>query len=87
MGLSLIHNKASPYESKIYTVCVNAFAYRFLTTVINLEDNSELVLGLRKSTMEYRAAAQAALKQIPLLTTPSLGLLQAIVCGVSFLVK
>ncbi|KAJ5193412.1 hypothetical protein N7449_009554, partial [Penicillium cf. viridicatum] len=81
MGLSLLHNKASPYESKIYTVCVNDTAYRFLTTVINLEDNSELVLGLRKSTTEYRAAAQAALKQIPLLTTPSLGLLQAIICG------
>lgn len=83
MGLSLLHNKASPHESKIYTVCVNAIAYRFLTTVINFEDDSELVLELKKSATEYRVAAQAALKQIPLLTTPSIGLLQAIICGVS----
>jgi hypothetical protein len=85
MGLSLLHNEASQYESKIYTACVNATAYRFLTTVIHLEDDPELIIELRKSATEYRVTAQAALKQIPLLTTPSLGLLQAIICGVSFL--
>jgi hypothetical protein len=52
---------------------------------MNLEDDSELTLELRKSATEYRSAAQAAFKQIPLRTTPSLGLLQALICGVSFL--
>ncbi|KAJ6046277.1 hypothetical protein N7444_007531 [Penicillium canescens] len=81
MCLSLLHNKASPCESMIYTVCVNATAYRFLITIINLEDDPELVLGLKQSATEYRLAAQAALKQIPLPTTPSIALLQAFICG------
>ncbi|CAG7954653.1 unnamed protein product [Penicillium salamii] len=85
MGLALLHKKASPHESIIYTVCVNAVAYKFLTTVISLEDDPDLALELRKNATEYRAAAQTALKQIPLLISPSLGLLQAILCGVSYL--
>jgi len=86
MGLSLLRNKASQHESIIYTVCTNAVAYKFLTTMINLEDDADLALELRKNATEYRAAAQAALKQIPLLVTPSLGLLQALLCGVSLLI-
>jgi hypothetical protein len=82
MGLSLLRNKAPQHESIIYVVCVNAVAYKFLTTMISLEDDQELALELRKNATEYRAAAQAALKQIPLLVMPSLGLLQAILCGV-----
>lgn len=85
MGLALLRKKASPHESIIYTVCVNAVAYKFLTTVISLEDDPDLALELRKNATEYRAAAQTALKQIPLLIPPSLGLLQAVLCGVSYL--
>ncbi|KAK9853693.1 uncharacterized protein MYU51_005071 [Penicillium brevicompactum] len=82
MGLSLLRKRVSQPESIIYTVCVNAVAYKFLTTVINLEDDPDLALELQENAMEYRAAAQVALKQIPLLVAPSLGLLQAILCGV-----
>lgn len=84
MGLSLLRKKASHPESIIHTVCVNAVAYKFLTTVINLEDDRDLACELRANATEYRATAQAALKEIPLLVPPSLGLLQAILCGVSF---
>lgn len=83
MGLSLLRKQASHPESIIYQVCVNAMAYKFLTTVINLEDDPDLACELRANATEYRAAAQAALKEIPLLVPPSLGLLQAILCGVS----
>lgn len=55
----------------IYQNLHNAVAYRFLTTVTKLEDDAELILRLRKGTTEYRIGPQAALKQIPLLTTPS----------------
>ncbi|CAG7932123.1 unnamed protein product [Penicillium olsonii] len=82
MGFSLLGHKASQHESIIYTVCVNAVAYKFLTTTINLEDDQDIALELRKNAMEYRTAAQTALKQIPLLVPPSLGLLQAILSGV-----
>jgi hypothetical protein len=82
MGLSLLRNGSSPLDTIIYTVCVNAAAYKFLTTTINLETDADLALELRKNAGEYRATAQAALKQIPLLIPSSLGLLQAILCGV-----
>jgi hypothetical protein len=55
----------------------------FISTVINLEEDTDLALELRKNAKEYLASAQAALKQIPLLVVPSLALLQAIICGVS----
>ncbi|KAJ5372921.1 hypothetical protein N7517_004927 [Penicillium concentricum] len=82
MGLSLLRGNISTRESIIYTVCVNAVAYKFITTVVNLEQDTDLALELRKNATEYRAAAQAALKQIPLLIPPSLALLQAIICGI-----
>ncbi|KAJ6124374.1 hypothetical protein N7471_011691 [Penicillium samsonianum] len=82
MGLSLLRNSIPTRESIIYTVCFNAVAYKFITTVINLEEDTDLAVELRKNATEYRAAAQAALKQIPLLIPPSLGLLQAIICGI-----
>ncbi|KAJ5447348.1 hypothetical protein N7445_002169 [Penicillium cf. griseofulvum] len=82
MGLSLLRNNISTRESIIYTVCVNAVAYKFITTVVNLEEDTDVAVELRKNAKEYRAAAQAALKQIPLLIPPSLALLQAIICGV-----
>lgn len=83
MGLSLLRNKIPTRESIIYTVCVNAVAYKFISTVVNLEEDTDLAFELRKNAKEYRASAQAALKQIPLLIAPSLALLQAIICGVS----
>ncbi|CAG8890453.1 unnamed protein product [Penicillium egyptiacum] len=82
MGLQLLRNNISTHDSIIYTVCVNAVAYKFITTVVNLEEDTDVALELRKNATEYRAAAQAALKQIPLLIPPSLGLLQAIICGI-----
>ncbi|KUM66511.1 hypothetical protein ACN42_g614 [Penicillium freii] len=82
MGLSLLRNKVPTRESIIYTVCVNSVAYKFISTVVNLEEDADLAVELRKNAKEYRASAQAALKQIPLLIAPSLALLQAIICGI-----
>lgn len=87
MGLSLLRNKIPTRESIIYTVCVNSVAYKFISTVLNLEEDTDLAVELRKNAKEYRASAQAALKQIPLLIAPSLALLQAIICGVSLSIR
>lgn len=56
MGLSILYNKTSAYESNIYTVYVNPVVSRFLTTVIKLEDNPKLVHRPRKSTTQYQVA-------------------------------
>lgn len=82
MGLSLLRNGSSPLDSIIFTVIVNSAAYKFLTTTINLELDADIALELRRNAREYRSAAQAAVKKIHLLKSPSTGLLIAILCGV-----
>ncbi|KAI9036539.1 uncharacterized protein KD926_001750 [Aspergillus affinis] len=82
MGLALLRREVPAPTSTIYTVCVNAVAYKFLTTVLTVDGGDDLTEDLRVRAQEYRASAQAALKQIPLVTPPSLALLQALLCGV-----
>ncbi|PLB53602.1 hypothetical protein P170DRAFT_469090 [Aspergillus steynii IBT 23096] len=82
MGLALLRREVSAPTSTIYTVCVNAVAYKFLTTVLTIDGAEGLTEELRASAQEYRASAQAALKQIPLVAPPSLALLQAMLCGI-----
>jgi len=88
MGLSLLYTKDLPEsESSIYTVCVNAMACKFLTCVINMDVNTDIghELGheLQRNVLQYRTTAKSALQKIPLVTAPSLRLLQAILSGVS----
>ncbi|KAF7585613.1 hypothetical protein BBP40_010475 [Aspergillus hancockii] len=82
MGLSLLRRDASPADSILYTVCVNSIAYKSITTVLMTEENTELTQQLWQNALQYRATAQAALKRIPLVTTPSFTLLQAVICGI-----
>ncbi|QRD88406.1 C6 transcription factor [Aspergillus flavus] len=82
MGMSLLRKDASPSDTILYTVCVNSVAYKFLTTVLMIEEHGELSQRLWHSALQYRATAQAALRKIPLVTTPSLALLQAVLCGI-----
>jgi hypothetical protein len=83
MGVSLLRKDASPADSILYTVCVNSVAYKFITTVLMIEEHTELTQRLWQHALKYRATAQAALKKIPLVATPSFTLLQAVICGVS----
>jgi hypothetical protein len=83
MGLALLNRSTSPHNPLINTVCVNAVAYKFLTTTINIETDADLIHEMRNSAMQYRSAAIVALRKIPLLTSSSLGLLQALISGVS----
>ncbi|KAE8360584.1 hypothetical protein BDV27DRAFT_134294 [Aspergillus caelatus] len=82
MGMSLLRKDASPSDTILYTVCVNSIAYKFLTTVIMTEEHGELSQRLWHNALQYRATAQAALRKIPLVTTPSFTLLQAVLCGI-----
>lgn len=85
MGMSLLRKDASPSDTILYTVCVNSIAYKFLTTVVMTEEHGELSQRLWHNALQYRATAQAALRKIPLVTTPSFALLQAVLCGVSYM--
>ncbi|KAJ5241570.1 uncharacterized protein N7469_003161 [Penicillium citrinum] len=87
MGLSLLYTKDLPEsESTIYTVCVNAMACKFLTCVINMDVSTDIghEIGheLQRNVLQYRTTAKSALQKIPLVTTPSLRLLQAILSGI-----
>ncbi|KAE8136381.1 hypothetical protein BDV38DRAFT_114816 [Aspergillus pseudotamarii] len=82
MGMSLLRKDASPSDTILYTVCVNSIAYKFLTTVVMTEEHGELSQRLWHNALQYRATAQAALRKIPLVTTPSFTLLQAVLCGI-----
>ncbi|GMG50010.1 unnamed protein product [Aspergillus oryzae var. brunneus] len=66
MGMSLLRKDASPSDTILYTVCVNSVAYKFLTTVLMIEEHGELSQRLWHSALQYRATAQAALRKIPL---------------------
>lgn len=83
MGLALLHKTTSPHSSLINTICVNAVAYKFLTTTINIETDIDLIHEMRQSAVQFRSAAIFAIRKIPLLTSSSLELLQALLSGVS----
>lgn len=87
MGLSLISNTATSPDSTLYTVCVNSLAFKFLNATLGTardddNDDEELTQNLRHKALLYRETAKAALKEIPLITKPSLQLLQALLCGI-----
>ncbi|OJJ35383.1 hypothetical protein ASPWEDRAFT_109908 [Aspergillus wentii DTO 134E9] len=82
MGLSLLRKEASPHDSTLYTVCFNAMAFKFHTTTMNMDNDSDLLPELQQSALQYRETAQAALQKIPMLIPPSLALLQALLCGI-----
>ncbi|KAL4921174.1 hypothetical protein BDW62DRAFT_175068 [Aspergillus aurantiobrunneus] len=84
MGLSLVSNTASPPESRLYTVCVNSIAFKFLNATLTRDnsDGDELAQRLGQNALMYRETAKAALRNIPLLTKSSLTLLQALLCGI-----
>ncbi|KAM0109124.1 hypothetical protein ACP6JB_005269 [Aspergillus fumigatus] len=83
MGLSLLRKTASPHDTLFYTVCVNSMAYKFINCLLMDEDDGQLSQMLRERAAKYKRTAQNALRRIPLLTSPSLALLQATLCGVS----
>ncbi|EYE91868.1 fungal specific transcription factor domain-containing protein [Aspergillus ruber CBS 135680] len=82
MGLSILFNTATSCDSILYTVCVNSVAYKFLNTVSGTERDYNLTRGLQHRALLYRETAITALKKIPLMTKPSLSLLQALLCGI-----
>lgn len=85
MGLAILSNKASADEKHIFTVCLSGAAHKFLKTILaSGEHDDELTEHLQQRLLIYKQTALVALDRIPLTTTPSLALLQALLCGVSY---
>ncbi|OQE05093.1 hypothetical protein PENVUL_c027G02482 [Penicillium vulpinum] len=82
MGLALLRRTGSAHDILINTVCVNTMASKFLTATTNTGIDSELIHELTNSVVQFQAAAKTALRSISLLTSPSLGLLQALLSGI-----
>ena len=83
MGLSLLSNQVSTDERDIFIVCLSAAAHKFLVTILaSGEHENQLTDHLQQRVSNYKRAALEALNRIPLVTTPSLSLLQAVLCGV-----
>ncbi|KAJ5205456.1 hypothetical protein N7472_001904 [Penicillium cf. griseofulvum] len=81
MGLTLIHGTGSAHDILISTVCVNAMVSKFLTAISNARIDSELIHKLSHTVVQFQLVAKVALQSISLLTSPSLGLLQALLSG------
>lgn len=84
MGESLLQKKSSPVDYILYTICVNALATKFLNSILLRDDLGGLEGEIRAKGLQHQSAAQRALKDIPLIIKPSLALLQALLCGVSY---
>lgn len=88
MGISLLSNKASADEKHIFTVCLSGAAHKFLKTILaSGEHDEELTEHLYQRLLMYKQTVLVALDRISLMTTPSLALLQALLCGVSDLLS
>ncbi|KAJ5504862.1 hypothetical protein N7463_007736 [Penicillium fimorum] len=82
MGFTLIHTSGTSQDFLTGIVCVNAMVSKFLTAISNDGIDSELIHELTHSMTQFQLAAKVALQSISLLTSPSLGLLQALLSGI-----
>ncbi|KGO54149.1 hypothetical protein PEX2_025510 [Penicillium expansum] len=82
MGLALLQRTGSPHDLLINTVCVNAIASKFLAAITNTGIDSELIHEMTHNIVQFQEAAKVALRSISILTSPSLGLLQALLSGI-----
>ncbi|KAL0256856.1 hypothetical protein SLS55_007665 [Diplodia seriata] len=86
MGIALVNQQEDQDTLLLYSICVNAMAVKFLNTIIPEETSPEIVEEMRKSVQKYMTSAKIAMSRIPLLASPSLTLLQALLCS-AFIVQ
>lgn len=82
MGIALVHQQEDQETLLLYSICVNSIAAKFLNTIISEESDTEMAQEVRVAIAKYNASAELAMSRIPLLASPSLTLLQALLCSV-----
>ncbi|KAK7705492.1 hypothetical protein SLS57_010026 [Botryosphaeria dothidea] len=81
MGIALVHQQEDQETLLLYSICVNSIAAKFLNTIISEESDTEMAQEVRVAIAKYNASAELAMSRIPLLASPSLTLLQALLCS------
>ncbi|GME23991.1 Transcription factor [Neofusicoccum parvum] len=81
MGVALLHQQEDQETLLLYSICVNSMAAKFLNTILLEETNDDMAQEVRTATEKYRTSAQLAMSRIHLLASPSLTLLQALLCS------
>ncbi|EKG17471.1 Transcription factor fungi [Macrophomina phaseolina MS6] len=81
MGIALVHQQEDQETLLLYSICVNSLAAKFLNTIISEESDAEMSHEIRTAMAKYTASAELAMSRIPLLASPSLTLLQALLCS------
>lgn len=82
MGIALVHQQEDQETLLLYSICVNSLAAKFINTIISEESDAEMSHEIRTAMAKYTASAELAMSRIPLLASPSLTLLQALLCSV-----
>lgn len=83
MGLALINQTVDAETLLLYSICVNSAAYKFINTVLSEGDVGGIEDCMRNEAAKYLRSVQLAMTRIYLLATPSLLLLQSLLCSVS----
>ncbi|KAL1387340.1 hypothetical protein HDK64DRAFT_133516 [Phyllosticta capitalensis] len=85
MTLALIDAKEDEPTLIQYSICINSYAYAFLTRLPGEEMNEPMMEALDRSRDVYLRKALIGLNYISILAQPSLSLLQALLSGVVLL--
>lgn len=82
MGHALIYKTVDPEILLLYSICVNSAAFKFINTVLGEDSMGEVGAGMLESASKYLKSIKLAMTRIHLLSTPSLVLLQSLLCSV-----
>ncbi|KAJ8113730.1 hypothetical protein OPT61_g4206 [Boeremia exigua] len=81
MGLALINRTGDAETLLLYSICVNAAAYKFINTVLADGDIGSIEDSMRNEAERYLRSVQLAMTRVYLLSPPSLLFLQSLLCS------
>lgn len=83
MGLALINRDADPETLLLSSICVNSIAFKFINTILSVDQPQGMEEGLRASAGRHLESVKLGITRVQLLAAPSLLLLQSLLCSVS----
>ncbi|KAF2009391.1 hypothetical protein BU24DRAFT_497039 [Aaosphaeria arxii CBS 175.79] len=81
MGLALINRVGDPETLLLYSICVNAAAFKFINTVLSDSEMGGVEDGMRACAARYLNSVKLGMARMHLLSTPSMLFLQALLCS------
>ncbi|KAF1999784.1 hypothetical protein P154DRAFT_576703 [Amniculicola lignicola CBS 123094] len=80
MGLALINRDGDSEVLLLCSICVNSAAFKFINTILSVDDAEGLEANLRDCAGRYLESVKLAMMRIQLLGSPSLLFLQSLLC-------